>query len=388
MITVIAGESLVNDATALIVYRFALLAALTGTFSFWSASIDFFEVALGGILLGYLVGYISTKVFARLYDEKAQVIITLIIPYTAYLLADHIGVSAVIATVTAGLYFSRYYAQKSTVETRNNAEAIWNMVIFIINGIIFTSIGLELHIIIKQLTGYTTFELLEYVLVICGVVIAARLIWIFPSAYLPRYLIASLRKRDPYPSWQTVLLVGWTGMRGIVSLAAVLALPEYITDHYAFPYENLLAFITYCVILVTLVLPTLTLPFLMKILHVKDGGENMREEAFARLRASEAVLNELNSLVPLDYHKNPYFLQLRDSYLNRIRILRSNLQDIAYSEISPLDQQKRQVGKNILKIERQVLNDLRKSGDIHDEVFQRLLRELDLEDLRLKTQRI
>jgi CPA1 family monovalent cation:H+ antiporter len=388
MITVIAGESLVNDATALIVYRFALIAALTSTFSFWSASINFFIVALGGILLGYIVGYISTKLFARLYDEKAQVIITLIIPYTAYLLAEQIGVSAVIATVTAGMYFSRFYAQKSTVETRQNGEAIWSMLIFVINGIIFTSIGLELHFVIKQLSGYTTFELFKYILVICCVVIAARLIWIFPSAYLPRYLFPKIRKRDPYPSWKSVVLVGWTGMRGIVSLAAVLAIPEYITDSHPFPYEDLLIFITYCVILVTLLLPTLTLPFLMRILHVKNGDEDMREEALARLRITETVLKELNSLVPVEFHKNSYFIQLNENYMNRTRTLRTNLEDIAYSEISPLDQQKRQVSKNILKIKRQALNELRINGAIHDEVFQRLLRELDLEDLRLKTQRI
>jgi CPA1 family monovalent cation:H+ antiporter len=388
LVTVIEGESLVNDATALVAYRFALAAIATGSFSLGDAVLQFVFVAVGGAVIGVIVASAGVFILRRLNNSTAETTLTLITSFAAYIFAEHLGLSGVISTVAGGLWYGRRLPSVASAQTHLEAEASWNTVLFIVNGLVFTLIGLQLPAVMSGLEEYSWPRLVFYGASIAIVVMAVRFIWTFPATYLPRKLFRSIARKDPLPPWGVVTALSWTGMRGIVSLAAALSIPLTLPSGEEFPFRNLLIFLTYVVILVTLLLPATTLPSLMRWLGIKEGGENRRDEAVARLALSQAVLRELVLL-----QRSPVFsADLLQStvirYERRIETLRSNLEPTAFSPLFDEDQILRRLMRTLLEAERRELENLRRQATIHDEVFFQLSRELDIEETRLRGQRI
>lgn len=382
LVTILEGESLVNDATALVIYRFALVAAVSGLFSLPTATAQFFWVALGGAGIGWLVGRAGLWLLLRLDDARAQTVMSFITAFAAYIFGESLGFSGVISTVMAGLGFGRFLPHLISAQTRIEAKANWDMVLFIINAFVFTMIGLQLPSVVKNLGEYSWGQLAGYAVALNLTVIAVRFLWVFPATYIPRWISPSLAKRDPAPPWQAVVILGWMGMRGIVSLAAALALPG------DFPHRALLVFLTYTVILVTLIVPPLTLPALLRVLKLHNTDEHSREQAMARFEATKSVLNRIEALMKESGYSLPQIDDLRQRYERRLKTIEPNLQENAHSSINLEDQQLRRLLQNVIRWERETLQSLRTGGKIHDEVFHGLAYELDLEELRLQTPRL
>ncbi|MGL6075637.1 MAG: Na+/H+ antiporter [Fimbriiglobus sp.] len=284
--TLLEGESLVNDASALVAYRVAIAAVLSGVFSIWDATLSFFYVGAGGILCGLMGAYmvlrlhrwIRTKKFA---DAKTEITITLLTPYALYLPAEHAGFSGVLAVVTAGLWVGTHQKQIFHDELLLEGRNVWETMEFILNVLIFILMGFQLPVILEQLrlgVDYSLATLIGHACLIGIAVIMTRLLWVFPAAYVPRFLDkVVLGCRDPYPPWQLVTVVAWTGMRGVVSLAAAMAIPKYLLDSKTpFPDRERIELFTFAVIFMTLVLQGLTLPFLIRFLGV---SKRVEEEA-------------------------------------------------------------------------------------------------------------
>lgn len=388
LVTILEGESLVNDATALVVYRFAIATALTGVFSLSGAAIHFIGIGLGGLAVGTAVGFVALAIVRHIEETRAQTVVSFVAAFGAYLLGETAHVSGVIATVSAGLVFGRRLPLQTNAQTRVESQAAWEFVIFILNAFVFTLIGLQLPQVVSNLSAYSRTELLIYAGAVSLTVVLIRFIWVFPATYIPRWLIPAIARKDPSPSWRAVTVLGWTGMRGIVSLAAALALPETTPDFDPLSYRSLLIFLTYAVILVTLLGPSLTLPWLLRRLGIHAGDENQRDETRARIAAIEAALKGLENQTDLTLYPAQYVATMRVRYQRRLETLRSNLSPQAFSPMIAEDQQLRRLLRDLIKWERGAIEDLRRGGEIHDEIFHALARELDLEELRLRSQRL
>ncbi len=388
LVTIIEGESLVNDATALVAYRFALAAALTGVFSLGASVLRLLWVGAGGVVVGWMTGFLAFWLLKKLEETRAQILLSLITAFGAYVFGELLQVSGVIATVTAGLYFGRHLPGQSTPQTRVEGKANWDFVVFVINAFVFTMIGLQLRSVMSHLSDYSRVDLLLYAAVVNAAVIIVRFAWVFPATYVPRWIFPSLRRTDPAPPWQVLVVLGWTAMRGIVSLAAAMALPETLPSGEPFPHRHLLIFITYTVILVTLILPSLTLPSLLRRLGIKNDDENRREEIRSRISIMESAIEMLSQGGDGPRYSRDHVEQLRQRYARRLKILQSNMADQAFSPINDEDQQRRRLLRDLIRSERSALERQRAEGLMHDEVFHAIANELDLEELRLNTQRI
>lgn len=381
IVIVLEGESLVNDATALVAYRFGIAAVLTGAFSLGQASVQFLLAGGGGILFGLAAGWIISRVQARLDDPPVQTTLSLLTPFAIYLPADKLGMSGVLAVVAAGIYIGWRAPEIVTARTRLHIVPFWEMVQFLLNGLVFILIGLQLPEVLKNLSNEPKATLLLHTAIICTAVILIRILWVFPATYVPRFLSRKLRERDPYPSWRPVMVVAWTGMRGVVSLAAALALPLTLADGSPFPGRDLILFFTFAVILATLVVQGLTLPPLIRWLGVVDDGVHDREERIARLKANQAALarlDELKEIVDrevLDHHRHEYH--------DRIRQLSVCDPGTAThdKDMHTADHQK--VLKDLLLVERRAILQLRNEQVINDTVLRRIQRDLDLAEARL-----
>src|SRR5438445_3862122 len=278
--TILEGESLVNDATALVALQFAIAALMTGTFSLGHATLRFVWVAAGGIVFGLLVGAVMRWVHRHLDDPPVQITISLLTPFVAYLPAERLHVSGVLATVAAGIFLGWHSPLIVTARYRLQAFAFWEMVMFLLNGFIFIVIGLQLPGILRALSGESLIGPIVTAIIVSGAVVLVRIIWVIPATYLPLVLgLANAgHARDPISRRQQAAIVGWSGMRGVVSLAAAFALPLTLSDGKAFPGRNYILFLTFSVILTTLVLQGLSLPLLIRKLGTTHDGEADEEE--------------------------------------------------------------------------------------------------------------
>ena len=295
-VTILEGESLINDATALVAYRFAVAAVLTGSFSIAEAALDFVIVVIGGIVVGLVVGRLAGWATTSVDDPVFSTVISFLAPITAYLPAETIGVSGVLAAVVGGVVLGRSSARRFSSELRIASQSAWAVLLFLINGFVFVLIGLQLPLALEGLEEYSAGQLIALAVAISGVVIVARIVWVFPATYLPRWASARIRDRDPYPPIRNVFLVSWAGMRGVVSLAAALALPLTLPSGEPFPGRNLLIFLTFAVILATLVGQGLSLPLIIRGLGIAGEGGQVGEEAHARLFLAEAALARMAQL--------------------------------------------------------------------------------------------
>jgi CPA1 family monovalent cation:H+ antiporter len=370
IVTILEGESLLNDATALVTYRLAVAAALTGTFVPAGALASFLVIAAGGIAIGLVVGWVAAQLRIRLHDTSVGITVSLLTPFAAYLAAERLGVSGVLATVVTGLYVGRRLGQL-TSEQRVTASAVWQMITFLLTGLLFTLVGLQLPAILRSLSSVPAAELLAVGLVISLVVVVTRFVWLLPMAYFPTWLGGPIEK----PSPRAVAVVGWAGLRGAVSLAAALALPI------GFPQRDLLIFITFAVIVVTLVGQGLTLPVLARWLGVVATQDGSHEEAHARAATAEAAL----ALMPDLRARWPGHAELVDrlkaEYEHRVQHEEEH-HDGALGEADTELFEHRQIKQELIDAERQSAHEMHGRGAISDAVLRALERDLDLAELR------
>ena len=389
IVTILEGESLVNDSTALVAYQFAKVAVLTGTFSLAKASGQFFIVSLGGILLGLAVGWLAEWFHRRVEDAPIEVTVSLLTPFAAYLPAEHLGVSGVLSVVTAGLYLGWRLPEITDYRTRLEARPVWDMVGFLLNGFVFILIGLQLPTVMQGLAkeAIPIHQLIWYSVIISVAVIGVRIFWVFPAAYLPRFFFKSLREKDPYPSWRHVTILGWTGMRGVVSLAAAMALPLEIKPGVPFPGRDLILFLTFVVIFVTLVLQGLSLPPLIRWLGIEDDGKGEREERAARLKANQAALARLNEMGERDPTRADALQRLRVEYEDHILQLKAAAPGRAGKSVRLFSAEYERLSQEALQEERKAILQLRNDSAISDEGLREIQRDIDLAEARLKRHR-
>ncbi len=378
IVTLLEGESLVNDASGLVLYRFAVAAVLTGAFSIPQATLQFVLIAVGGIAVGVALGRLFVAIHRQLGDTLVEIVLSLVLPYAAYLIAETAHVSGVLAVVTAGLVRGRYAREAFSPEARIVAQSVWTVVVFLMNCFVFILIGLQLPAIVSGLGGRSVSEAIGVGVVLSLVAIAARLAWVFPGAYLPRFLAPRRGRAEPSPPWQRVLVVGWSGMRGIVSLAAALALPLATDSGAPFPERDLLVFLAFVVILVTLVVPGLTLAPLARLLRV-GGDWGMHDETqLARAETARAALAELARLEREgEITADVVELLRREAELQLARTSPGGLV-LAYGD-DPWCKARRA----LVRAERRRLIELWRAGRIGDEVLHEIERELDFEESRL-----
>jgi CPA1 family monovalent cation:H+ antiporter len=393
IVAVLEGESLVNDATALVAYRMGL-AAVGMTFSFTEATWRFLLVAVGGIAIGYAVGVLVAWVRPRIKEPAVESTVSLLTPFIAYLPAEWLHVSSVLAVVTTGVYLSRRLPQISSPRMRLRAFAVWETLVFLLNGFIFILIGLQLPVVVKDLGDTPMSKLLLYAATISVVCIGVRLLWVFPATYLPRLLIPAFGRHDPAPPWRHTFVIAWTGMRGVVSLAAAMAIGL------DFPDRNLILFVTFGVILVTLVGQGLTLAPLIRRLKLTTDRDEEVEEVTARHLSALAALERLNQLAAADDETPAMVDRLRATYDERIAYYSRQLIEAAeLSEVvdNPTANGDSAAGtalfeacvsnesvlREALVAERRMLVKLRDDGVIGDDVMRRIQEELDLEESKL-----
>jgi CPA1 family monovalent cation:H+ antiporter len=384
VVTILEGESLVNDATALVAYRFAVIAAMTGTFSIGAAGLTFVAVAVGGIAFGLLMGIVIAWALRRVDDPVFSVVLTFLAPIATYLPAEEFQLSGVLATVAAGIYVGRHAPREMSSAVRIAGASAWQVLLFLINGTVFILIGAQLPSVLAALEGYSAGQLIGLAVAISTVVIAVRILWVYPGTYVPRALSRAIRVGEPYPTPRNVFIVSWAGMRGVVSLAAALALPLTLPDGTPFPQRDLIIFLAFSVILATLVGQGLTLPlFIRRLGIVADSGE-AHEESHARMALAEAALERIDELETEWSDHLELIEALRAQYSHRASHVDPHHGDAPLDERERENFEHRQIRNAVIESEREALLQMRERGAVSDEVFRLVERDLDLEELRME----
>jgi len=384
ILVVLEGEGLANDATALILYRFAVAAILTGAFSLTKATGEFAAIIAGEIAFGVAVGWLSLRVRKYSDDPQIEITLSLITPYVAYWVPEHLGGSGVISTVACGLYVSWNGPLWISSATRLQGIFFWDLVIYLIEGLLFLLTGFQMRILYEKSKAFPLDEILLVTALVAAVIIVARFAWVYPATYLPRIMSPSLRRRDPSPPWQWVFALSFAGVRGGVSLAAALALPFALANGDPFPHRDLILFVSFGVIFVTLVGLGLSLPLVVRWLGLANAArsEHIAEheaEIAARREALDAALKSLDALV-----------EKRDLSDNVVSLLRAR-HDIRANQLPPsLDPDRHDVSamgteltRELITAERKFIHRLLRDGRITDETRRRIERDLDLEEAGL-----
>lgn len=388
VINILEGESLINDASSLTVFRFALAAILTGQFTFWEATGEFFLIGLMGAFIGLAVAFLVYLVHKWLPTSPSiDTVLTLISPYIMYILAEHFHYSGVLAVVSGGLFLSYQSHEVFSYNSRIQVYAFWDTLVFLLNGLVFILIGLQLPQIIAGLGQSSLAEAIYYAVVISVLTIVIRIIWVFPGAYLPRILSRRIRKREQNPGWRPVFVVAWSGMRGVVSLASALAIPLTLTDGSSFPHRNLLLFITFTVILFTLVLQGLTLPWLARKLNVIESGEEESEQQLAvKLRLAEVTLAHMKEHYQEEINTIDAYTRLKDRYERMVEISNRRLLNEEDEDVPAFLPKYRQMLIELVSVRRKELLKLHRERKFSDEMLRNKEWELDLEEARLQEQ--
>jgi monovalent cation/hydrogen antiporter len=381
VVTVLEGESLLNDATGLVAYRFAVAATLTGTFSIAESSLRFVYVAVVGVAIGLAVGFIVARLRYRLQNPPIEILISLLTPFAAYLPAETVGASGVLAAVACGLYLGRSAPRIMGAETRVQGRAVWDMLVFVLNGLIFILIGLQLPGIVANLAAWPVAVLIGLGAAVSAAAIVIRFVWVFAT---------DLRRVFSRPeAWREDVVVSWAGMRGVVSLAAALALPLTDASGAPFPERDLLIFLTVCVILVTLVGQGLSLPLLLRALRLGGDDDEFHEEVYAREAAAQAARERVETLAEEWPDHLPLIDTLRSQFDHRISHLGEHTHDVdgRHTRASEAEQEiieHRAIRHAVIEAERDAILGLREQGEISDDVWRVIEREIDLEELRME----
>lgn len=379
IIVILEGESLVNDATSFISFRFAVAAVMTGAFSLGQATLQFLLVGTGGVAMGLAVGWLATQVQKRLDDPPVQTMLSLLTPYIAYFGGEKLHVSGILAVVIAGIYYGWQAPRILSGRMRLQALPVWQMVVFILNGLLFILIGLQLPQVIQSLPAGSTSRVAGIAIAIISVMVLVRFTWMFGTTYFP-FLSGKWRRKFRFP-WQHTALIAWTALRGADSLAAALAIPFVLPTGEPFPGRDVILLLTFCVIFGTLLLQGLSLTPIVRWLGVMDDHATEREERLARLKANEAALTRLEAMDSSHQAKPETIARLRAEYLDRIRQLRGASSEAVSRLFSPDFED---LACELLQIERETVVTMRNEKAISDQALRRIQRDIDLAEARLQ----
>ena len=390
VVTVVEGENLTNDWTALVTYKFAVAAAVSGSFSAWSAGPEFLLTGAGGIAIGVAAGFVIAAGRRRTEDPLIEITTSLLTAYAAYLPAEELGVSGVLAAVTAGVWLGWQASELTTHTTRIQLTAIWQVLQFLLNAVLFMLVGLQLGAMIGDIGGRSPWELAGYGALISLLVIVVRLVWVYGLTWMRRRLRRRLG-REPVAGWSEITLVAWSGMRGAVSLAAALAIPLETESGAPFPERDLVIFLAFCVIFATLVGQGLVLPALVRALEIEDDGLDADEELNARLEIAFSALDRIDQLEEAEWVRPQTVERTRNLYDYRRRRFSSRIdgaqpddQQDEFDYEGRADAYRRFMGE-VIGAQRDTLRRLRDEGRVTDEVRRRVEYDLDLEEARLST---
>jgi monovalent cation/hydrogen antiporter len=384
ILVVLEGEGLANDATALILYRFAVAAISTGLFSLPKASGEFVAIIAGELVFGAAIGWLSLRARHWAHDPQVELTLSLLTPYIAFWVPGHLGGSGVIATVACGLYVSWNGPLLISSATRLQGIFFWDFVIYLIEGLLFLATGFEMRLLLEKSKAFPLNDVLLATALVVIIVIIARFAWLYPATYLPRLISKRLRQRDPSPPWQWVFILAFTGVRGAVSLAAALALPFTLASGEPFPYRGLILFVSFGVISLTLVGLGLGLPPVVRWLGVANAGrtEHMAEheaEIAARREALDVALKSLHALTQDRELADEVVNLLRARHETRVKQLPASLDADGY-KISATGTR---LTRQLIEQERKFIHGLLRQGRITDEIRRRIERDLDLEEASL-----
>jgi Na+/H+ antiporter len=384
LVTVLEGESLVNDASALVAYRLAVGAVVAGSFALWEAGVRFVAGAAGGVAIGLAVGWLIAEARRRIEDPVVEIVLSVVTGYAAYLPADRLGASGVLAAVTAGVYVGWRAPELASPSTRLLGFSFWEVLAYLLNAVLFVLVGLQLHRILTGVGGHSAAVLLGQAALVSAVVIAVRIAWGFSVPYLVRALDRRPAQRARRVGARERLVIGWSGMRGAVSLAAALALPLETRAGQRFPQRNLIIFVTFGVIVATLVLQGLSLPGLIRRLGLHRDDSEAQEELRGRLRATDAALVRLEELAAEEWTRVDTVERMRGLYQFRRRRLKARAGYLADDGAQDRSLAYQRLVRELLEAQRREIVRLRNQGEISNEVMHRIERDLDLEDSRLE----
>jgi CPA1 family monovalent cation:H+ antiporter len=380
LLVILEGEGLANDATALILYRFAVAAVATGAFSLPEASGTFAMIVVGEILYGVAAGRLSLRLRKWAGEPRVEITLSLMTPYLAFWVPGYFGGSGVLATVACGLYVSWNGPLLISSATRLQGIFFWDLLVYLVEGLVFLVTGMQAHALFDQVKGFSLRELAIAVVWTTVIAILARFVWVFPATYIPRWLSPSLARRDPAPPWQITFLLSFIGVRGVVSLAAALAIPYALNNGQPFPHRDLILFITFGLIIVTLVGQGLMLPLVVHWLGVsrsmaEERSSQIQAELEGRMAALEAVEKRLEKFVAERELPEEVIALLRTRNQSRRQVLPNDMAD-------GLDyiRQSAALKKELIDSEREFIYQLLRDGKITDEVRRRIEYELDLEE--------
>lgn len=385
LIAILEGESLLNDASGLVAYKYALAAITAGNFVLWQAGLNFLVMSIFGIAIGLLVGFAMSFIHKKFVcDDIIEATLTLLTPFASYLLAEHFECSGVLAVVTTGLYLSARSGTIFTHESRIMTGTIWSVLTNILNGLIFILIGLQLREIISGIGDYSGTSLMIWGATVSLVVILVRFFWVVPATLIPRFLSKKIREKEEF-DYRNMIVFGWSGMRGVVSMAAALALPLTMNNNEEFPLRNLIIYLVFCVILSTLVIQGLTLPWLIRKLKLEPYSIMAEEYEVRNVIVSQTIT-----------HIEDNFSLLNDDLLHNIK----SKYEVKFNRLQKTELPANFFGKgkmmggeifneftklqiDLLNVERSTLELLHKSGSVNEEIFRKIEKELDLEETRL-----
>ncbi len=380
LVTVLEGESLLNDASALVLYRFAVTATMAGSISLGEASMSFVLAAAGGAAMGYGIGRVAMWIFARLEDTLLDILVTFLAGFAAYIAAEQLHVSGVLAAVTCGLVLGRQQHAAFTARTRLESGAVWSFVEFVLTALVFILIGLQLRDILARLEQYNPWQLAGLGLAVSAALIVSRFIWLFPATWLPRVLSPKLRKRDPMPPWTHVTVLSWAGMRGVVSLAAALALPA------EFPGRDIILFLAFCAILSTLVLQGTTLGPLIRHLGVSEPEDEPLNPAVtpeaitARSEATVAAMDAVGEKL-----NDPEQAAAADELLRDLRIRAKRADQMRQDAETGSQRDATRLGLRLTAVEAARAKLLAEhKEELDTEAMAALIAELDLEEQQIR----
>jgi CPA1 family monovalent cation:H+ antiporter len=383
ILVVLEGEGLANDATALILYRFAVVTINTGALSLPTASGTFVAIVVCEILFGAAVGWLSLRARHHARDPQVEITLSLLTPYLAYWIPQHFSGSGVIATVACGLYISWNGPLLISAATRLQGIFFWDLVVYLIEGMLFLTTGFQMRLLYEKSKAFPLDQILIATALVTAVIILARFAWVYPATYWPR-LIRRVRMRDPSPPWQWAFVIAFTGVRGAVSLAAALALPFALPGGTDFPYRDLILFVSFGVILITLVGLGSTLPLVVRWLGIADAGRDERvtehqQEIAARREALAAALDSLDAMAD-DRELSDEVLRLLRA---RHEIRANQLPDSLDPDAQEVTAQGTELTRELIGAERKFIHALLRDGKITDETRRRIERDLDLEEASL-----
>lgn len=387
MVSIAEGESLLNDASSLIVFRFAIAAIITGQFHFQEAAFSFFIVILMGTLIGLFVGLIFYGIHRLLPTTTSiEIVLTLVTPYCMYYFAEHFHFSGVLAVVSGGLFLSSKRDSMLTYRSRIEAVNVWKSLVFVLNGLVFLLIGLQLPTITAQLGDVGLWSAIGYGLVISFVLIVTRLLCTLGSSVFTTFMSRFITVADAHPGWRGPLVIGWAGMRGVVSLAMALSIPVIINEGQSFPYRNLILFITFIVILMTLVFQGLTLPWVIRKIKPEDRAATISEEdqeLIIQKKIVHASLQFLEEKYGQERAQNERLNNLFTRLEIELNFFNRKLGDGTESKDNSLDGFQT-IYLEMLESQRTRLNEMNRLAEFDEDLIRKYLSLIDIEEYKIR----